>query len=365
MTVPAILRLVGADPGRSRRRWLVAWCRRPADRPRPQTLPHLRTRDLDAVLAPSAVAREVADRAGPLDRVLDRNIPGHQSSTPLGPAVAGRLGLATVRGYNPLDLVRFKEYLALVSDPVPVRNPYNGLINAYIKHKSLLDLLGVRFLVQPADPALRSLPGEPDPDVDPSWRRVGLDPSPSAFTFAAGGVRRLPPYEVLENRDAFPRAFVVPRVERLPPHRPGIVRAMTTTDFRRVALVESPGPLDVGMEPGSSATAPVRLPSPQPRRGRGRRPRPARPRRPRLPRLARDCRRRARADRPGRLPVPRRPAARRPPLRRLCLPAAVLSRGPGREPRDVGWSLPHHRNRPDQAEEEAGQAGRPLGGWRA
>lgn len=136
--------------------------------------------------------------------MLDRNVPGHQSSTPLGPAVAGRLGLATVRGYNPLDLVRFKDYLALVSDPVPVHNPYNGLINAYIKHKSFLDLLGVRFLVQPADPSLRSLPGEPDADADPSRRRVGFDPSPSAFTFAAGGVRRLPPYEVLENRDAFP-----------------------------------------------------------------------------------------------------------------------------------------------------------------
>ncbi len=245
-TVPAILWLMGNDAARSRRQWLVAWSGILLIDLVAQTRPHLQTCDLDAVLAPSAVARDVAGRAGPLDRVLDRNVPGHQSSTPLGPAVAGRLGLATVRGYNPLDLVRLKEFLALVSDPVPVRNPYNGLINAYIKHKSLLNLLGVRFLVQPADPALRSLPGEADPDADPSWRRVGFDPSPTAFTFAVGGVRRLPPYEVLENRDAFPRAFVVPRVEPLPGDRPGIARAMTTTDFRRVALVESPGPLDVG-----------------------------------------------------------------------------------------------------------------------
>ena len=257
-TVPAILWLIGTDLGRTKYRWLVAWLGVLLVDLVAQTCPHLQTRDLDAVLAPSAVARDVAGRAGPLDRVLDRNVPGHQSSTPLGPAVAGRLGLATVRGYNPLDLVRFKEYLALVSEPVPVRNPYNGLINAYIKHKSLLDLLGVRFLVQPAGRSLRSLPGEPDPGADPSWRRVGLDPTPSAFTFAVGGVRRLPAYEVLENRDAFPRAFVVPRAERLPADRPGIVRAMTTTDFRRVALVESHGPLDVGDGAGPFRPAIVR-----------------------------------------------------------------------------------------------------------
>ena len=95
-------------------------------------------------------------------------------------------------------------------------------------HKPLIDLLGVRFLAQPADPALRSLPGEPDPDADPSWHRVALDPSPSAFTFAAGGVRRLPAYELLENRDAFPRGFVVPKVEPLPSDRAGIVPQPTT-----------------------------------------------------------------------------------------------------------------------------------------
>jgi Bacterial membrane protein YfhO len=245
-TVPALVWLVGTDPARSPRRWLVLWSAVLVIDLVAQTRPHLKTCDLVDVLAPSAVARDVAWQAGPHDRVLDRNIPGHQSSTPLGPAVAARLGLETVRGYNPLDLVGFKDYLALVSDPVPVRNPYNGLINAYIKHKSLLDLLGVRFLVQPAEASLRSLPGETEPGGDASWRRVGFDPAPVAFTFAVGGVRRLPGYEVLENRDAFPRAFVVPRVEPLPKDRAGIVRAMTTADFRRVALVESAGLLDVG-----------------------------------------------------------------------------------------------------------------------
>lgn len=264
VAVPALVGLVGADPTRLGRRWPVAWLGVLGLDLIAQSRPHLQTRDLRDVLARSAIARAVADRAGPLDRVLDRNIPGHQSSTPLGPAVAGRLGLQGVRGYNPLDIVRFKEFLGFVSDPVRHSHPYNGLANTYIRHKPLLDLLGVRFLVQPVDPGLRSLPGEPDPDADPSWRRVAIDPGPSAFTFAVGGVRRLPAYEALENRDAFPRVFVVPRVEPLPGDRAGVVRAMTTTDFRRVALVESAGLVEVGE--GAGEFRPARVVSYRPDR---------------------------------------------------------------------------------------------------
>jgi hypothetical protein len=261
VTLPAVRRLVGADLGRFGR---IAWVGVLLLDLVAQTWPHLRVRDLDEVLAPSAAARYVAEHSGPLDRVLDRSLPGHQSSTPLGPAVATRLGLQSIRGYNALDLVRYKEFLAVASAPIPIGNPYNGLINAPILHKGLLDLLGVRFLVQPVDPALRSTHGEPDPDLDPSWQRVALDPAPSAFTFAAGGVRTLPPFEVLENRDAFPRAFVVPSVAPLPADRESITRALTTTDFRRVALVESPTPLDVG--PGTGSFLPATVLSYRPNR---------------------------------------------------------------------------------------------------
>jgi hypothetical protein len=189
--------------------------------------------------------------------VLDRSLPNHQSSTPLGPAVATRLGLSAIRGYNALDLVRYKEFLSYISAPIPIQNPYNGLRNAPILHKPLLDLLGVRFLLQPVDPALRSTRAELDPDLDPRWHRVALDPTPSAFTFALGGVRMLPPYEVLENAEVYPRAFVVPAVAPLPNGRDNIVRALTTTDLRRVALVDSTVALDVGPGTGSFRPATV------------------------------------------------------------------------------------------------------------
>lgn len=254
VTLPVVCRLNGSGPGRFGR---IAWVGVLLLDLVAQTWPHLKVRDLDEVLAPSATARYVAEHAGPLDRVLDRSLPDHQSSTPLGPAVATRLGLNEIRGYNALDLVRYKEFLSYISAPLPTWNPYNGLANNPIMHKSLLDLLGVRFLLQPVDLALRSMPGELDPDLDPSWHRVALDPVPSAFTFALGGVRALPPYELLENRDAFPRAFVVPSVTPLPRGRDDIVHALTSMDLRRVALVDSPVALDVGPGTGPFRSATV------------------------------------------------------------------------------------------------------------
>ena len=200
--------------------------------------PHVRTRPLDRVLAPSPCARFVADHAGPLDRVLDRNSPGHPSNTPLGPAVATDLGLSQVRGYNPLDLARFKDYLRIMADPVVVPRATNGVANFPILHPAMLDLLGVRFLVQPADPALR--PVGSVPSALSGWTKVFDDPGPSAFTFARGGIQTLPAYEVLENRSPLPREFVVPVVAELPRDRIGLVEAMTRTDFRVVALVEVP-----------------------------------------------------------------------------------------------------------------------------
>lgn len=235
VTVPLAWWLVGR--GRGGTRWATAWGAVLVVDLVGQTWPYVRTRPLDEVLRPSGVARDVARLAGPLDRVLDRGLPDHQSSTPLGPAVATALGLNQVRGYNALDLVRTKDYIGLISAPTAVRQPYNGLTNGPIRHKRLLDLLGVRFLVQPGDRTVLRL-DEPDPDLDPSWRRVATDPAPSAFTFAVGGVRTLPPYEVLENRDAFPRAFVVPTVASPLDIRDGAARALLSADLRRVAVVE-------------------------------------------------------------------------------------------------------------------------------
>ena len=115
------------------------------------------------------------------------------------------------------------------------------------------------ILVQPIDSTLR-----PVDEPSMAWRRVATDPAPRAFTFAVGGVRTLPPYELLENTKAFPRAFVVPKVDRLPDDRAGIVRAMTSNDFRRVALIEAADLPDFG--PASGTFRPAEVRSYQPNR---------------------------------------------------------------------------------------------------
>ena len=104
-----------------------------------------------------------AERGGPAPRgrVLDTCIKGtlgHAalgSGCPLGPVY----GLEAVGGYNPLDVHRFRDYLQLMADnPESVRAfdwPFGHpiLLSIPVRNKSLADLLGVRYLLQPRDPA--------------------------------------------------------------------------------------------------------------------------------------------------------------------------------------------------------------------
>jgi Bacterial membrane protein YfhO len=257
VTVPAACWLVGLGPDRFSPVRRVAWVLILIVDLAAQSWPHVQVRRLDDVLAPSLCARNLAVRCGPLDRVLDRSCGVHPSDTPLGPAVAARLGIPLVRGYNPLNTVRYKEFLALISYPQRVRHPSNGLENFPIMDEKLLDLLGVRFLVQPLLPELRLVPAEVDPDQGSLWQKLWEDAAPAAFVFANGGVRTLPAYEVLESRNVMPRAFVVPGVARLPQGARAVAQAMTTTDFRRVALVEEPAALDVVQLGGSYRPATI------------------------------------------------------------------------------------------------------------
>src|SRR5439155_9425886 len=91
-------------------------------------------------------------------RVLDR---GHRtpSRSPLGPlAMLGGIELEPVLGYNSFDVLRYKEYLQFVTDrdePVIPRKSLFGypIVGAFpIVNQGLLDLLGVRYLLQPDGP---------------------------------------------------------------------------------------------------------------------------------------------------------------------------------------------------------------------
>jgi hypothetical protein len=204
--------------------------------------------DEKEIYRPSACIAEVIERqraAPPTDRwrVLDCCVDGEAGHSALGEGCPLALvhDLETVGGYSPLDVHRFRDYLQFVADdPEPMR-PFEGpfghpiLKRIPVRNKRLVDLMGVRYLLQPRDPV-----DQPDghiPAREPAWRFVAEDDDARAYNFTLGGVRPLPPYEVWENPDALPRAFVVPQAAPLPERR-AVLDTLKRTDFQQTVLLE-------------------------------------------------------------------------------------------------------------------------------
>jgi hypothetical protein len=189
------------------------------------------------------IDQKKASPAGDRWRVLDTCIDGEAGHSALGEGcpLALMYGLETVGGYSPLDVRRFREYLQLVSDDPESMRPLKGaygwpiLKRVPVRNKRLIDLLGVRYLLQPRDQ--KDLPDSHIPASEPDWRLVFKDDHAQAYNFSMGGFRPLPPYEVWENVEAYPRAFVVPRAEPLP-DRPELFDALKRTDFKQTVLLE-------------------------------------------------------------------------------------------------------------------------------
>lgn len=208
--------------------WALAW-------------PLVQTRSDAEVYARSACLGVLGQPEPGTYRLLDRDAP-HSSGTPLGAGAPLAMvhGFEAVRGYNPLDNRRTKEYyLAVAGEDRPLR-PFRDPLtfpvidNFPVVHKPLLDLLGVRYVLQPAHLAW----AEPSLALSgPGWRRTFLDPAPAGYDFIGGGLRELPPYVLYENSEAFPRAFVVPEAGPLP--HDNVTAALASTDFRRRVLLEN------------------------------------------------------------------------------------------------------------------------------
>jgi hypothetical protein len=207
--------------------------------------PLVQARPDEDLFSPSAcvrflVERRKADPDAPW-RVVDQGAPDDSNTSALGTGyvLAPIDRLEGLGGYNPLDLLRTRQFLQFVggSDrPVrPMEAPlgFPALAAFPLKEKKLLDLLGVRFLLQTRQGPWQPMEGEKEGD----WQVVVEDEHPRAYNFARGGLRDLPSYAVLENRAAFPRAFVVPEAKSLP-DGPNVLTALKETDFRRTVLLE-------------------------------------------------------------------------------------------------------------------------------
>jgi Bacterial membrane protein YfhO len=250
----------------SPRAWAMAWFAILLADSWGLTWSRVAVRPVNELYAPSACVRYLAaakERA-PHERwrVLDRGLPGQPSSAPLGAALpmCADAELEPVLGYNPFDLRRYKEFLQFIMDEDGPIRPRHGIFGYPIvqgfpvRNKSLLDLLGTRYLLEPVDEALHfSAAGEPG--INESWQSVGPeDPHPAVYSFLAGGMQQLPPYRIYGNLQAFPRAFLVRRAGQLA-DRPQVLAQLKSTDFRREVLLEGSWP-----EPDACLSAPTDAP---------------------------------------------------------------------------------------------------------
>src|SRR5262249_4400906 len=148
-------------------------------------------------------------------RVLDVN--REEASGQAGPLWTGA-GLAlvaeveAVRGYSPLDVVRYREFLQFIAD----RDDPLGALGSTFTHpvidnfpivnRRLLELLGVRYLLLPVGAAR---PGA-------GWEVVKRQNDVTVYDFILGGWRSVGGYLVYEKSSPPLRAFVVSRAEPLP-----------------------------------------------------------------------------------------------------------------------------------------------------
>lgn len=202
------------------------------------------------VFAPSACVRYLEEHRNQHGRVLDFNPEDRGANvTPLWPGLAAVRSIEPIRGFNPIDVLRYKEYLQFLTDADEPLQAIDGMFTTPVlgtfpvKNQALADLLGIRYLVQPS-----ALPLEntvQDPTGRECWEAVMEDPAPATFNFieahaGAGdcGIQSLPPYRVYENSRVLPRAFVVSEAAPLP-ERDQVLPALKAADFRRRVLLEN------------------------------------------------------------------------------------------------------------------------------
>lgn len=244
--------------------WLIG--RRPAPGPMPWAAlllidvwslawPLVAVRTHDEIFPETASLRFLREHRVEHYRVLDRETSATRNASPFGSGspVAIMNGIPSLRGYNPFDVLRYKEYLQFMADSAdPLRPFYSHLTfpiinDCLIANRSLCDLLGVRYVLQPAAPKF-ALKGEPPLTPENGWTRVAVDDKPVVFDFLDGGMCQMPPFAILENQTVLPRAFVVGKAEPLPVGPEKILKALKTTPFQKVVLLEGELPQTPGSE---------------------------------------------------------------------------------------------------------------------
>ncbi|MBY0514911.1 MAG: YfhO family protein [Gemmataceae bacterium] len=166
-------------------------------------------------------------------------------------------GVETVRGYNPLDVRHYREYVGFVLDQdrevvglSPVAQPV--IPNFPRTNRPLFDLLNARYLACfPEYISNEELRKDPGHRVDSdSWRGVVqvVDP-PAVPALPPKRPERLPPVVIVENLTVRPRAFVVSDAARMPAGDE--LAALKGNNFGRTVLLTTDESLPAnGTQPG-------------------------------------------------------------------------------------------------------------------
>jgi len=139
--------------------------------------------------------------------------------------------LEDVQGYNPLHLARYDAFMQALNGE-PQEYHQSDVLEAGLS-SPLLDLLGVRYIVLPAQPE----PDETAPHIARDLRPVYADADVTVF----------------ENPTALPRAWLVHAAEQRSPAEALALLAAGAVDPRRTALLEAPPPL-LGDAPAAAET---------------------------------------------------------------------------------------------------------------
>jgi hypothetical protein len=235
VTIPALLVLGGAPGAWLRQRRAPLWCLVLIADLLGLSWPFVHVERQEHIFRPSRTLDFLADRRDDRGRVLDVYAYSILSPLGCGAPVAVTEGLYAVRGYNPLDYFRYKKYLRILSGSDFPRMPSEDVDGFPLTNRQLLDLLGVRYLLQPT---ARRPEG-------PAWHTAFRESRRLlSFNYSGllGGMHIVPPYTVYENAQAMPRAFVVPRALAFPGGQER--EALLTTDFRQAVLVQGCDPCD-------------------------------------------------------------------------------------------------------------------------
>jgi hypothetical protein len=207
-------------------------------------------------LYPSSPAMEYL-RAQPQPvRVLDWDIggdDGRASFLGIGAPQAMVHGVSTPRGYNPLDVRHYREFLAfVVDDPQPVRgnSPYTQQVmpNFEVGNPELFRLLAVTHRVAPDNAP--TLPG--------IWKPRLVDPNPPAPPpLMPASPNPLPPHTLTEAANPRPRVWIVPHAERLVSDH---LSTLKRCNFSTTVLLASSDelPESIGEKPGTARIAEYR-----------------------------------------------------------------------------------------------------------